>query len=149
MKTSFLFPVIIALLFFTFSCQSPPSIDLELIKKEIMTTEEAFNQLAAEKGVKEAFLAFAADDAVLNRGPQMIKGKEAIANYFDQQTLQNVQLKWHPDFVDVSTSGDLGYTYGPFTFSAIDTSGQEITSEGYFHTVWKKQSDGSWKFVYD
>ncbi len=131
------------------SCQQPTLKDLDTVKKEIVNTEKAFNDMAAAKGVKEAFLAFAADSAVLNRGPQMIKGKNAMAAYFDQQPLENVSLQWEPEYVDVSASGDMGYTYGPFTFSATDTSGQELSSTGYFHTVWKRQEDGSWKFVYD
>ncbi|MFC2138829.1 YybH family protein, partial [Bacteroidota bacterium] len=60
-----------------------------------------------------------------------------------------VKLEWKPDYIDVSTSGDLGYTFGKFTFSAKDTTGKLIESEGIFHTVWKRQEDGSWKYVWD
>ena len=63
--------------------------------------------------------------------------------------MENIKLEWKPDYIDVSISGDLGYTYGKFTFSAIDTTGKLIESEGIFHTVWKKQEDGSWKYVWD
>lgn len=135
-------------LFFS-SCQSNVTVDLEAAKNEILSAEKAFNDLAASRSVKEAFLAFSAEDAVLSRGAKMIKGKEAIGQYFDGQTLQNAQLQWKAEFVEVASSGDLGYTYGPFTFEAVDSSGQTISSQGFFHTVWKKQADGSWKFVYD
>lgn len=131
------------------SCQPKENIDQKAMKDQILAAEQAFNDLAADRGVKEAFLAFAAEDAVLNRGGQIIKGKAAIASYFDSQPFDSVRLQWTPDFVDVAASGDLGYTYGPFTFQAIDSSGQSIRSQGFFHTVWKKQADGSWKFVYD
>ena len=56
---------------------------------------------------------------------------------------------WKPDFVDVSSSGDLGYTYGQYTFIRLDSIGNETASQGIFHTVWKRQSDGNWRFVYD
>ena len=53
---------------------------------------------------------------------------------------------WGDHFdVDAAASGDLGYTYGKYQFSAVDSSGQEIKAEGIFHTVWKKQPDGFWK----
>ncbi len=142
-------PFFVFSLFLLGSCQSEEKTDLEALKAEIRAAEKAFNDMAAESGVKEAFLSFSAEDAVLNRGGQMIKGRSAIGEYFDAQPFDSVRLQWTPEFVDVSTSGDLAYTYGPFTFSAVDSTGQTLGSQGFFHTVWKKQADGSWKFVYD
>ena len=118
-------------------------------QNDILAAEQAFTQMAAEQGVKVAFLEFAADSAVLNRGGRIIKGKSEIESYFDSQTMQNVQLQWTPEFIEVSESGDLGYTYGPFTFFGISADGDTIQSSGIFHTVWEKQEDGSWKYVYD
>ncbi len=119
------------------------------IKNEIVKTEKAFAQSSKTEGVTKAFYDFAADNAAINRGNSVIKGKEKIKEYYENQTLKNIKLDWKPDFVDVSESGDLGYTYGHYTFSAMDTTGKTITSEGIFHTVWKKQKDGTWKFVWD
>lgn len=121
----------------------------EEAKNEILAAEKAFTQMTAEQGVKEAFLEFASDSAVLNRGGSIIKGKSEIESYFDSQTIRDVRLEWTPEFVDVAESGDLGYTYGPFTFFGISAEGDTIQSSGVFHTVWKKQDDGSWKYVYD
>lgn len=118
-------------------------------KQEILQTEAAFAKMASEKGMKEAFLQFAANDAVLNRNNNIIRGKKAIKNYFDQQTLTRIELAWNPDFIDVSASGDLAYTYGRYIFSAMDSDGISVESEGIFHTVWKRQPDGNWKFVWD
>lgn len=122
---------------------------VEHFKSEIMETEKAFAQLVREKGLKVGFLAYAAHDAVLSRGGQLIKGHKAIEEYFDQQALQLIYLAWQPDFVSVSASGDLGYTYGKFTLKAIDHAGQEIESEGIFHTVWRKEAAGQWRYVWD
>ena len=58
-------------------------------------------------------------------------------------------LVWEPDFIDVSVAGDLAYTYGKFTYTSITESGDTLTSKGIFHTVWKRQEDGSWKYVWD
>jgi ketosteroid isomerase-like protein len=60
-----------------------------------------------------------------------------------------VSLKWTPDFIDVAASCDLGYTYGKYTFAVTDSTGKVNESRGYFHTVWKKQKDGNWRFVWD
>lgn len=131
------------------SCTTVQKQDPESLKEEIAQAEKAFNDYAAEHGVKEAFLTFAHENAVLNRRDSIIAGKEAIANYFDNQTLKNVSLQWKPDFIDVSFSGDMAYTYGKYTFSAIAPDSTTINASGIFHTVWKRDENGEWKYVYD
>lgn len=117
--------------------------------KEVMVVEQRFSDYAKERGVKEAFLEFAADSAVLNRGGKIIKGKEAIKSYFESLPYSDVRLQWEPDFADVSRDGQMAYTYGSYTFSATDSLKNPIEAKGIFHTVWKRQPDGSWKYVYD
>lgn len=142
-----LFPVIAILLT---ACVVTNERDLtEQSKQEIAATEHAFAQMAKEQGISAAFLAYAADEAVINRGNKLYKGKQAIAQYFESQTLSNVYLEWEPEFVDAASSGDLGYTYGPYRFSATDANGKEISGTGVFHTVWIKGPDGKWRFVWD
>lgn len=117
---------------------------------EIAAAENAFAQMAKDKGLQTAFTFFAADSAVINRGDVLIKGKNSIFSYYGKPSgLQNVKLEWKPDFIGVSVSGDLGYTYGKYHFSGMDSFGKMIENEGIFHTVWERQADGSWKFVYD
>jgi ketosteroid isomerase-like protein len=122
---------------------------MEKHKQEVYDVESAFARFAAEKGVKEAFVYFADEDAVLNREGKIVKGKEQIANYFDNSSFQKIDLQWKPDLVEVSKDGTLAYTYGGFTLEAVDNEGNPVSHNGIFHTVWKRQSDGSWKYVYD
>jgi ketosteroid isomerase-like protein len=120
-------------------------------KQEIVETEKDFADLAGEKGIAEAFLSYAAEDAVLLRGDYLIVGKKDLRDYFlnHPSEVDDEHLSWKPDFVDVSASGDLGYSYGHFTYSYTDSLGSIVKNEGVFHTVWKRQSDGSWRFVWD
>lgn len=122
---------------------------MEKYETEILETEKAFARLAKEQGLKIAFLAYASDQAVLNRNGKLIKGRKEIEEYFDQQTSKNVHLEWTPDFVSVAASGDLGYTYGKFTFEGTDEAGHALKSEGFFHTVWKRDPNGEWRYVWD
>jgi ketosteroid isomerase-like protein len=122
---------------------------LETAKKEIVQTEQAFAAMAKEKGLSEAFAYFADSAASLNRGSYIIHGKDSIRLYYLAPRYMGVELQWKPDFVEVSASGDLGYTYGRFLFSTHDSTGQAIRSKGIFHTVWKKQANGEWRFVWD
>ena len=132
------------------SCKSTnKELQIKAWKEEIVSTEKVFAEMAASDGVAAAFIAFADDSAVMNRNEKIIKGLPEIKAYFETHDYSNVKLQWAPDFVEVSSAGDLAYTYGKYTFSLSDSTGQTQESQGIFHTVWKRQADGSWKFVWD
>ena len=120
-------------------------------KNEILETEQNFATMAKEEGISEAFLNYAAEDAVLMRNNTLVVGKKGITEFFENQSLEDneISLTWKPDFVDVAASGDLGYTYGKYIFSITDSSGIKRENSGISHTVWKKQPDGTWQFVWD
>jgi ketosteroid isomerase-like protein len=107
--------------------------------------------MAGKEGIPRAFLTFAAEDAVLMRNNIIIKGKDAIQENFLKQSgnWASAQLTWEPSYVDVAASGDLGYTYGSFMYTTKDSIGNLVSMEGVFHTVWKRQPDGAWRFVWD
>jgi ketosteroid isomerase-like protein len=118
--------------------------------EEIQKAENEFEQLAAEKGIAEAFWYYADSNAVIKRqNDTLIHGKGAIRQYYSNPFYLNAKVKWSPDFTDASDNGDLGYTYGKYTWQAPDSGGKSVQYKGVFHTVWKKQKDGSWKYVWD
>ncbi len=143
--------IILASILFCSCSNNPEKTSIEEWKKEIVKMERDFADMAVKEGIAKAFLTFAADEAVLMRNNSLIIGKESIQKHFENQksSLKDVKLTWKPDFVDVASSGDLAYTYGKYELTVTDSLDNENVSEGIFHTVWKKQADGSWKFVWD
>ena len=128
----------------------PDTASMEKWKQEIMDVEGDFAAMAGKEGIRKAFLHFAADEAVLMRNDKLIIGRMQMAKHFgESDALQDESLTWKPDFVDVSASGDLAYSYGKFVYSYTDSAGVSLEHMGVFHTVWKRQSDGSWRFVWD
>jgi ketosteroid isomerase-like protein len=113
----------------------------------IAGAESDFASMAEEEGIAEAFFYFAADSAVILRGGKLIKGKGAIKEYYQKNLKPGTKLLWAPDFIDVS--GDIGYTYGKYTHMVPDSAGNMTESHGLFHTVWKRQPDGGWRYVWD
>ena len=107
--------------------------------------------MSDEKGIRTAFLAYADDDAVLLRNNELILGVEGIGQYYKEGPRDTtVSLTWSPDFIDVAASGDLGYTYGQYRVCVSRQSwSARHKSTGYFHTVWKRQDNGEWRFVWD
>lgn len=143
-------PLTLFLVSILLSCIPGDKNKIEKWKQEIIETERAFAEMAQKEGIPKAFLTFAADDVAMLRGKDLIKGKIALrASYENQTVSSDVTLTWTPDFVDVSSSGDLGYTYGKYIYTSTDSLGNKQTNEGIFHTVWKRQTDGTWKFVWD
>jgi ketosteroid isomerase-like protein len=122
----------------------------EEIKKEIFETEKAFERMASEKGIAEAFYFFADEHAVIKReNDTLISGKENIRIYYERQGLKDATVTWTPDFIDVSKFGDLGYTYGNYLWKIKNNDGDMVEYTGIFHTVWKRQQDNTWKYVWD
>ena len=122
----------------------------ELAEKEIGQAEKDFEKMAAEKGIAEAFWYFADSNATIKRGnDSLITGREGIKHFYSRPYFKTASVSWAPDFVQASSGADLGYTYGKYTWRSTDSSCHVNESSGIFHTVWKKQADGSWKYVWD
>jgi len=129
------------------SCQQ--TVDKEKTKKEIFETEKAFERMTSEKGIAEAFYYFADEEAVIKRqNDTLIIGKENIKIYYEKGT-ENATVNWTPDFIDVGEGGTLGYTYGKYVWKIKNEGGDTTEIKGIFHTVWKKQKDNTWKYVWD
>jgi len=123
--------------------------DKEEIKNEIFQAEKAFEMMTSEKSVAEAFYYFADKNAVIKReNDTLIKGKENIKIYYEKN-INNATVNWTPDYIDVSDCGTLGYTYGKYVWKIKNKEGIITEYKGIFHTVWKKQKDNTWKYVWD
>ncbi len=126
------------------------NVDKEKIKKEIYETEKAFEKMTSEKGIAEAFYYFADDEAVIKReNDTIIIGKENIKIYYAKNDNKGATVNWTPDYIDVSDCGTMGYTYGKYIWKIKNANGEVVEHKGVFHTVWKKQKDDKWKYVWD
>jgi len=115
--------------------------------EDLIQQDMEFSNLSREKGMKFAFLQYAADTAVLlQKNAMPMVGKKAISAAFEAFSDDGIILSWDPLDAAISKSGDLGYTYGLYTtFVKADSS----IFRGKYVTIWKKQADGSWKYVLD
>lgn len=122
----------------------------EAVKKEIFNIEKSFEKMCAEKGIAEAFYFFADDSAVIKRqNDSLIIGRENIKNYYSNPAYRNAIVNWTPDFIDLSDDGMFAYTYGKYLWKIWNEMGDTSEYRGVFHTVWKRQPDNSWKYVWD
>jgi ketosteroid isomerase-like protein len=111
--------------------------------------EAEFMKAAAQKG-SQGYMSYYADDAVeVPNGAPLIQGKSEIAKGMGFLDDKNNSLLWMPLGADISSSGDLGYTYGTFEFHSKDNDGKPVVQHGKYTSIWKRQKDGSWKVVLD
>jgi ketosteroid isomerase-like protein len=110
----------------------------------LVEAERSFARTSVQKGVRDSFLEFFADEGV-NFTPQINNAKEFYSK-LPQRPPQSV-LDWGPIYADIAASGELGYTTGPFTVTS--KAENKVVSQGYYFSVWKKQSDGIWKVMAD
>ena len=139
MKTTFLHGCIILVLL---SCSGKkPAADPKVLKD----ADIAFSDYSVTHGLQKAFIEFADDSVVLLKPNRMpIVGKLGLIKSYEGKSDSGVVLTWNPTNAIIAESGELGYTYGFWTFIA-----QKDTSRGTYLTVWKKNSNGQWKFIAD
>lgn len=110
----------------------------------VVEAEHAFAQYSIDRGMKEAFLRFAAPDGVIIRREPV----NAVELWAGRNPAPAGLLTWWPTYADVSRAGDLGWTTGPYEFREKPTD-EKPADTGHFFTVWRRQPDGEWKFVLD
>lgn len=121
----------------------------ESLRRELAAMEDKFCAMAQEKGVLAAFEHFAAPDvAFIDTDPRKFRGIEAVRKRMAGFP-SDAKLTWSALFTDVSDDGTLGYNYGRFDSRGPGPDGKERIRGGFFLSIWKKQPDGSWKYVMD
>lgn len=107
----------------------------------MVAAERAFAKMGEEKGFKESFLAYIADDGILFR-PMPMQAKASLA----ERPNPPIKLTWRPSHAEIARSGDMGWTTGPWE---RQVNGKDEIFYGDFVTVWKKQADGNWRWAID
>jgi ketosteroid isomerase-like protein len=115
---------------------------------DMVKTEQAFSKMAEEKNTRDAFMAFIADDGLLFRAGAVNGKKWMLEHPAPPPGDKKPLLAWQPSYAGMAASGDMGFTTGPWEAKA-DIKDEKPQGYGHFVTVWKKQADGSWKFVVD
>ena len=153
-RNYFFFPMKKILLLLALAALATPAAraaapDREKLKKEVAAMEDAFCAMTKEKGVLAAFEYFAAPDvAFLGPDPRKVRGLAAVRERMGPDT-PGVTVTWSAAFTDVSDDGTLGYNYGRYEWRIPAPDGSVSLRTGWFLTIWKRQPDGTWRYVMD
>ena len=105
----------------------------------------------AKAASPEEFFSFISEDAqMLAPDKPVNKGHEEIGKTLKEfQSYPGFKIKWEPQEVSVSKSGDLGYTIDRIlvNFNGDDGNTVDLFEKGV--TIWKKNANKEWKMVVD
>lgn len=104
----------------------------------VIAAELAFAQDAQARGQWTAFAAAAANDAVMVT-PRMVWAQQWLKGRANPP----VALRWQPYEVWSSCDGSLVVSHG------VWRAGGAGTQSGWFTTLWRREFDGSYKWVFD
>jgi len=122
------------------------AVNQELARGALQTAGVSFSKLAMKSGAAEAFYQFLAPGGmVLLPDAAPLEGREVVRIHFaaSPQTI----LDWQPGGAEISEAGDLGYTWGTFEMRGQVADGKIQNTYGKYVSVWKKQSDGTWRIA--
>jgi ketosteroid isomerase-like protein len=105
---------------------------------EVVAAERAFAVDGLAMGIKGSFLKHSAADALVFQ-PDPVNAHASLSAQPDGPP--GPKLEWWPLWAGISRDGNFGFTTGPY---AIDGS-----RKGHYFTVWKRQADGGWKWIFD
>jgi len=147
LKSPIIFFLFMCFLTITQACSKEIDMDKEL--DSLFQTDMEFSEFSVENGAAEAFKMYLMEKAVqLPSGQNPILGRDKI--YEDMiKAGSDYTLSWEPQDGEVSSSGDMGYTWGIYTLSFQIDSGENQSQQGKYLNVWEKDVEGNWRVIID
>ena len=115
----------------------------EQLTQQVRDAENGFAATMAKRDHK-AFATFIAEDAVFFGGEnRAYRGKKTVVDSWKGlYEKPDAPFSWRSESVEVIESGKLAHSSGP----VFNPKGERM---GTFNSVWRRESDGSWKVVFD
>jgi ketosteroid isomerase-like protein len=117
-------------------------------EQQVRCREIAFSRSAESRDAAQ-FASFIDQDArfvsaTVSRGPDAVL--TAWAAFFEAQ---GPAIRWRPQIVEVLSDGGLALSRGPYRVIAQDDQGKQTEHWGTYNSVWRIQSNGDWRIVFD
>ena len=135
-----------ALLLMGLGAASPSMADEDSEKLKEINTQ--WVQAFAQEDFQAIQALMTSDSLLMSPNEPAVKGPEAIVEVWKSWAeLANVAVEWGSNRTEVSSSADMAYEYGWYTFG-FDTENGRIEDKGKYIVVWKNV-DGAWKVAVD
>jgi len=112
------------------------------LKDQVRASERAFAKTMADRDFR-GFQSFLSPETVFFSANGVLRGPQQVADAWKRfYDAPKAPFSWEPEQVEVLDSGTLALTSGP----VWDPDHKRI---GTFNSVWRRDSDGKWKIVFD
>jgi hypothetical protein len=121
--------------------------------QRMVATERAFAAAAREIGARDAFLTFFVDDALaIVRGAarqraSLVPAKAQLAARPLQVLPLPSELWWEPFTGQISSDGSMGWLTGGY--AVLSSTSRDLLGHGAYFSVWRRQSNGTWRVWLD
>jgi len=117
--------------------------------RELMDADRAFADSTAARGA-DGWAAWFEEGGRMYRERGYVDGRDAIREAMARAFADSTRaLRWAPDTAVVAASGDVGYTLGHWEAVLKTPAGDSVLGRGNYVTIWRRQSDGTWKVSAD
>ncbi|MGZ3952542.1 MAG: hypothetical protein ACXVBZ_14180 [Flavisolibacter sp.] len=110
----------------------------------LIAAEKSFAAYSVAHGTKDAFLKFLDSNGIVFEQGKAINGIRTWEKRENRLTV----LSWRPQYVEIASSNDFGYTTGPWEL-CTSASSDSVVARGRFSTVWHIDARGEWKCLVD
>ena len=115
----------------------------------LLNADRALAARGQEIGFVAAYSeAMAPDARKFDAGTPTAVGRGAILALMARYP-HDLNIDWNPEEEIVSGSGDMGYTWGHYLATSHDPAGASSAVLGRYLDVWRRQSDGQWRWIAD
>jgi ketosteroid isomerase-like protein len=115
----------------------------------LLQMDRDFAKTGVAKNI-DSFMSFIAEDVRFYAEGVMRTGKLAFREGWAKGFAEpNWSITWAPLYAEAGNSADLGYTTGSFEIHDKSSDGTPVVRKGSYVTIWRKQSDGTWKVALD
>ena len=125
-------------------------VDTKAEAEKVMQLSKEWSKAASTGDVTKT-ISYWADDAILMSGGQpTLNGKKEIKKMVEESfKIPGFKISWDPQTAVVSESGDMAYLIENSQITLSDSTGKSIVENSKAVSIWRKQTDGSWKNVVD
>jgi ketosteroid isomerase-like protein len=110
----------------------------------LINAEKSFAAYSVAHGTRAAFLSFLDSNGVVFDQGKAVNGIQV----WEKRKNAPMILNWKPQYVELASSNDFGYTTGPWELKPSATP-DSVVARGHFTTVWHLNADSYWKCLVD